>query len=159
LSDDDPLRASALKQHAKHASIVQLPSNGVINMTYSKLTRNLCLSLLIAVGAMALPVSAQITVNVSIAPPAPQYEVVPPLQAGQVWAPGYWTWTGERHVWVRGRPILQRVGYRWEPDRWEQRGGTYYRRVGNWERDHDYKPAKVKKAKKQKKHKGHGKHD
>lgn len=131
-------------------------------MKHTLLTRKLCLSLLIAAGALTMPAHAQITFNVNIAPPAPQYEAVPSMPVGQTWTPGYWGWTGERHVWVRGRPIMQRKGYRWEPDRWEQRGGHYYLTAGNWQRDHDYKPAKVKKPKhdkddKDNKGKGNGK--
>jgi hypothetical protein len=112
--------------------------------------RNLSLSLLLAAGAFAAPAYAQINFNINIAPPAPQHEVVPAISPGHIWAPGYWGWTGERHVWIRGRTIVQREGYRWEPDRWEQRDHAYTRRAGHWERDHDYKPRKVKKSKKHK---------
>ncbi len=90
---------------------------------------------------------AQINVNISLAPPAPQYEAVPAMQPGYAWAPGYWAWSGERHVWVRGRPIMQRTGYRWEPDRWEKRDSGYYRHAGRWEHDEGYKPKKAKKDK------------
>ena len=113
--------------------------------------RQLLLGLSLAASALAAPAYAQINFNISIAPPAPQHEVVPVIPAGYLWAPGYWGWSGERHVWVRGSTILQRDGFRWEPDRWEQRDRTYFRQVGHWERDHDFKPAKVKKHKKQKK--------
>jgi hypothetical protein len=108
------------------------------------------LALLLAASAFAAPAYAQVSIHISLAPPAPQYEVVPTLQPGYVWAPGYWGWSGERHVWVRGRTIVQREGYRWEPDRWDQRDRNYYRTAGHWQRDHDYKPAKAKKAKKDK---------
>jgi len=123
-----------------------------MNRTYA--IRKLLLSLLLAAGAFAAPAYAQISIN--IAPPPPQYEVVPAIPPGYVWAPGYWGWTGERHVWVRGRPIFQREGYRWEPDRWEQRDRTYYRTEGRWVRDKGYKAVKVKKEKKAKKQKGKG---
>ncbi len=112
--------------------------------------RNLLLSLLLAASAFAAPAYAQISFNIIIEPPAPQYEVVPIIAPGYVWAPGYWGWTGERHVWVRGRSIVQREGYRWQPDRWDQRERTYYRTAGHWERDNDYRPIKVKKEKKHK---------
>ena len=105
------------------------------------------LALLLAASAFAAPAYAQVSIHISLAPPAPQYEVVPTLQPGYVWAPGYWGWSGERHVWVRGRTIVQREGYRWEPDRWDQRDRNYYRTAGHWQRDNDYKPAKVKKEK------------
>ena len=140
-------------------------------MKRNNVIRNLSLSLLLAAGAAALPAYAQININISVAPPAPQYEVDPAIPAGYVWAPGYWGWTGERHVWVRGRTIVYREGYRWEPDRWEQRERGYFHTAGHWQRDNDYKPVKVKKQKKDKdrddddrndhdngKHRGEGKH-
>jgi len=128
-----------------------------LTMNRTNAIRKLLLSLVLAASAFAAPAYAQISVNINIAPPPPEYEVVPAIPPGYVWAPGYWGWTGERHVWIRGRPILHREGYRWEPDRWEQRDRTYYRTEGRWVRDKDYKPAKVKKEKKEKKQKGHGK--
>lgn len=119
-------------------------------MKRTNATRTLSLSLLLAASAFAAPAYAQISFNISLAPPAPQYEVMPVIAPGHVWAPGYWGWSGERHVWVRGRPIVQREGYRWSPDRWEQRDQGYYRRGGYWERDHSYSPVKVKKTKRDK---------
>lgn len=118
--------------------------------------RTLLLSSLFVVGAATTPAQAQLSVNISLAPPASHYEAVPVIAPGYIWAPGYWAWSGERHVWVRGRPIMQRAGYRWEPDRWEQRGDHYYRHEGRWEYDKHDKPKKHKKEKKEK----HGnKHD
>ena len=119
-------------------------------MNHSKAIRNLSLSLALTAGVFAAPAYAQINVSINLAPPAPQYEIVPVIAPGYVWAPGYWGWSGERHVWVRGRPIALREGYRWEPDRWDQRDRGYFRTAGHWERDHDFKPAKVKKEKKHK---------
>ena len=119
-------------------------------MNRTNVIRNLSLSLLLAASVFAAPAYAQVSFNINLAPPAPQYEVVPAMSPGYVWAPGYWGWTGERHIWVRGRPIVQREGYRWEPDRWEQRDRTYYRTAGHWQRDHDNKPFKMKKQKKHK---------
>mgnify|MGYP001584248516 CR=1 FL=1 len=119
-------------------------------MNRSNALRNLSLSLLLAAGAFAAPADAQINVSINLAPPAPQYEVVPIIQPGYVWAPGYWGWSGERHVWVRGRTIVQREGFRWEPDRWEQRDRNFFRTAGHWERDHDFKPVKVKKQRRHK---------
>ena len=116
--------------------------------------RSLLLSLSLAAGVFAAPAYAQISFNINLAPPPPHYEIVPNIAPGHVWAPGYWGWSGERHVWVRGRPILQREGYSWAPDRWDQRDRGYYRTAGHWVTDKSYKPAKFKKEKKDK---GHGK--
>ena len=120
-------------------------------------TRNLLLSLALAAAAFAAPAYAQVSFQVYLAPPAPQYEVVPIIAPGYVWAPGYWGWSGDHHVWVRGRSIVQRDGYRWEPDRWDQRNSGYYRTVGHWEQDRNYKPVKYKKEKHNEGHgNGHG---
>lgn len=122
--------------------------------------KKIMLALLLA-GAAAAPAVAQVSININLAPPQPQYEAVPVLAPAQVWAPGYWAWTGERHVWVRGHAILKREGYRWAPDRWEQRGDAYYRQPGAWVRDANYVYVKDKKDKKDKydKHDKHDKHN
>ncbi len=119
-------------------------------MKRANAVRSLLLSMLLAAGTAAAPAFAQINFNISIAPPAPQFEAVPAIVPGYVWAPGYWAWSGDRHIWVRGRTIVQRVGYRWEPDRWEQRELVYFRHPGRWERDTNYKVVKVKNEKKPK---------
>ena len=121
-------------------------------MKNSGIARKLLLSALLATAA-ALPAHSQVTFNLNIAPPAPQAEPAPQPAPGYVWAPGYWGWHGDRYVWVRGRNIVQRTGYNWEPDRWEQREGKYYRHAGNWVRDPGYKVKKEKKEKKEKKQK------
>jgi hypothetical protein len=120
-----------------------------LTMNRTKVIRNLSFSLLLAAGVSASPAYAQVSFNINFAPPAPQHEIVPALSPGYVWAPGYWGWTGERHVWVRGRPIMQRQGYAWAPDRWDTRDGRYYRTAGHWEQDRSYKPVKMKKEKKE----------
>lgn len=126
-------------------------------MNRTNTIRNLLLSLLLAASAFAAPAYAQVSVNINLAPPAPQYEVVPVLSPGYVWAPGYWGWNGDRHIWIRGRSIVQRDGFRWQPDRWEQRDRSYFRTGGHWQRDHDFKPVKMKKEKKNKGHGNNGK--
>ena len=141
--------ASARNMNARHASINHQPKMESI-MKPIKAVRSVLLSMLLAAGAAAAPAFAQISFNVIIAPPALQYEAVPVIAPGYVWAPGYWAWSGERHIWVRGRTIVHRVGYRWEPDRWEQRDHAYYRQPGRWERDANYKVVKVKNGKKSK---------
>ncbi len=57
------------------------------------------------------------------------------MAPGYIWAPGYWAWHDDRHIWIRGRTIVQRTGYRWEPDRWDQRGSGYYQTPGRWQQD------------------------
>jgi hypothetical protein len=82
---------------------------------------------------------AQVSFNIQIGPPVAIYEPVPMMAPGLVWAPGYWAWHEDRHVWIRGRTMVQRVGYRWQPDVWEQRNNAYYRHPGRWERDNTYR--------------------
>ena len=111
---------------------------------------------LLAAGAAALPAFAQVSIYINIAPPALRYEPVPAMAPGYVWAPGYWAWHDDHHIWVRGRTIVQRTGYRWEPERWEQRGNTYYQQTGRWVPDTNYQVVKEHKAQKIKPHdKGH----
>jgi len=114
-------------------------------MKRTQLIRAGLLSLMIAGGVASMPASAQINVTIGIAPPPVQIETRPVLQPGYVYAPGHWAWTGSRYVWVSGRAIVQRDGYRWAPDRWEQRDGKYYREVGRWERDPAWRPVAAKK--------------
>jgi hypothetical protein len=116
-----------------------------------------CLALLLGAGLLAAPAHAQVYFSINIAPPPAQYEVVPAMPQGYVWAPGYWAWHGNQHIWVRGRSILQRTGYRWEPDRWEERNMRFYRHPGVWAADGPrYNPndnPRQGKPKKPKKHK------
>ena len=86
----------------------------------------------------------------AIAPPVPIYESAPTMAPGYVWAPGYWVWFNDRHIWIRGRTIVQRVGYQWEPTRWEQRDDGYVRHQGNWIRATQFAPLRIEKDKKPK---------
>ncbi|WPC66996.1 hypothetical protein SBP18_00375 [Rhodoferax ferrireducens] len=119
-------------------------------MKPSNKVRHLVLSVLVAASAVAVPAFAQVSVNINLAPPAPLYEVRPVIAPGYAWAPGYWVLMGDRHVWVRGRTIVQREGYRWAPDHWEQRNNIYVRQPGYWQRDDNYKSIKIEKQKKPK---------
>lgn len=130
-----------------------------VHLPFPASGKKMLLAVLLSTG-VALPALAQINININVAPPQPQYEAVPVLAPAQTWAPGYWAWTGERHVWVAGRPLMKRDGYRWAPDRWEQKGSSYQRQPGYWVRDVNYVVVKDKKPKKDKHFKhnnGHGK--
>ncbi len=72
--------------------------------------RNVVLCAVIGLGSAAMPAAAEvsISINLGVAPPAPRYEVVPAPRAGYAWAPGYWHWENERHVWSQGRWIAAR---------------------------------------------------
>ena len=97
---------------------------------------------LLGFGAAA---NAQYTAIVAVAPPAPQYEVVPAPRAGLVWDAGHWEFRGNQYVWVPGRWIQARSGYDWQERRWVQRangewvlvGGNWQARGPNGDRDRD----------------------
>lgn len=93
----------------------------------------------IAFAVASAPALSQVSLSINIGPPPPPYEVVPVLAPGYVWAPGYYAWHGDRYIWIRGRPIVHRAGYRWAPDRWENRHGAYVREYGHWEREARFK--------------------
>jgi hypothetical protein len=106
--------ANARIMSTQAATIRLLMNKGKI-MKPSNKVRHLVLSVLVAAGAVAVPAFAQVSVNINLGPPAPLYEVRPVIAPGYTWAPGYWTLNGDRHIWVRGRTIVQREGYRWAP--------------------------------------------
>jgi hypothetical protein len=100
--------------------------------TYKLWLATMCMA---AASALAPAVSlGGIAVDIDVAPPAPQVEVVPAPRAGYVWAPGYWDWRGHNHVWVAGRWLGERRGYHWEPDRWVQNGPHWHHETGRWVR-------------------------
>ena len=68
------------------------------------------------------------------APPPPAYAEVQPVMPypGAVWIGGYWGWNSGRHQWVPGYYERPRPGYRYEPNRWENRGGRWHLRAGGW---------------------------
>lgn len=80
------------------------------------------------------PAHAQVSVGITIAPPAPRYERVPSPRRGYVWAPGYWGYRGGRYVWIGGHYIRARPGYRWAPAVWQQRGPGWHYVPGHWVR-------------------------
>ena len=99
-----------------------------------------------SMGAVSLPASAEVYIDV--APPPPRHEVVPAPRAGYVWAPGYCDWRGHHHVWVRGHWEREHHGMYWHPNRWVERDGRWSLEHGHWDRqryamgdrDHDGVP-------------------
>jgi len=73
------------------------------------------------------------TVEVDVAPPPPEQEVVV-VRPGMVWIGGHHEWVGGRYVWRRGYYERERRGYRWEPGRWERRGRRHVWIGGHWRR-------------------------
>ena len=92
--------------------------------------------LLIAAATVVAPATSYgaVIVDVDVAPPPLQVEVVPAPRAGFVWGPGYWNWVGGHHVWVGGRWIHERPGYHWVPETWVQAGPHWHFQRGHWAR-------------------------
>jgi hypothetical protein len=87
------------------------------------------------VGAVAIPLpSAAAELYINIAPPAPRYEAVPEPRTGYVWAPGYWNYQTDNHVWVPGTSYPVREGYVYQPHRWVEREGRWNLQEGRWDR-------------------------
>ena len=109
--------------------------------------RNVLLCASIALSTVAMPAAAQVYVTppappgviIRVAPPAPRFEVVPAPRPGYIWAPGYWGWEGERHVWRGGRHVEARPGHHWVADGWHAREGRHHFAPGRWEQGHEGK--------------------
>ncbi len=73
-------------------------------------------------------------VRVTVAPPAPRYERVPPAPSPRhQWIAGYWGWRGGAHLWMTGHWALPpSYGYAWEPARWEEIDGVWSFYDGHW---------------------------
>ena len=97
------------------------------------------LSTATVVTAPLSPAQAQVTVT--FGPPAPIYEPIPAPRHGYTWAPGFHRYDGGRYVWVPGRWVAARPGFRYVPDRWERvyvAGREQWRHVpSRWDRDGD----------------------
>jgi hypothetical protein len=81
------------------------------------------------------PVMVSPDVVVSVAPPAPYVEVIPPrAYANQIWLPGFWAWQGGRHQWVGGRWEAPPRGHtNWTSHRWVQVPGRgWHFESGRW---------------------------
>ena len=89
----------------------------------------------VALGAIAVPIVSEAkTIIIDVAPPAPRVEVVPAPRSGYVWAPGYWRWTGHKHVWVNGSWVHERHGWHYAPHTWAQHDGRWHYEEGGWRR-------------------------
>lgn len=95
----------------------------------------LSLLLLLAAGfAWTGVASAQISVNINIAPPVlPVYVQPPCLEPGLIWTPGYWAWGPEGYYWVPGVWVAPpRPGLLWTPGYWAWNDGLYVWNAGYW---------------------------
>ena len=86
------------------------------------------------------------------------YEVVPPPRPGYVWAPGYWNWSGQRYIWIRGSWYRNRPGYVYYHPRWDRDGDRWRMRRGYWGRDPHWR-GRHDNGRHRGWHKHHGGHD
>jgi hypothetical protein len=105
-------------------------------------TKKALVSVLLAAGtivatAIPLPGLAAANIDLSFGPPPPRYEVVPPPRSGFVWAPGYWSWDGHRHVWHHGHWVRARPGHVYRAPYWVEHNGHWTYRESRWDRDGD----------------------
>ena len=93
-------------------------------------------ALALTAGAMAPPAAAAVQwgVSVTVAPPAPMLVATPPLRPGYVLVPGYWGWSGGRHVWMNPSWLRERPGYAYSQPRWVERDGHWRLERGRWAR-------------------------
>lgn len=101
-----------------------------------------------SVGILPQPAAAADIIVVRNEPPPLRSEPVPDARRGYVWAPGYWRWSGNHYVWVRGKWMRARHGYHWRPSSWESRGDRWQMQHGGWvrgdgDRDGDGIPNRV----------------
>ncbi|HUI65355.1 MAG TPA: hypothetical protein VL126_10970 [Bacteroidota bacterium] len=86
----------------------------------------------------AAPVSvAQVRVGIGIQigpPPARQEVVLPRPTYPAVWVRGYWSWDpgARRHVWVPGKWVAERPGYRWVDGGWRHGPRGWVWTEGRW---------------------------
>ena len=98
---------------------------------------DLLISTIVASTFATLAPSAQaaVTVYVDVPPPALRHEVVPAARNGYIWAPGYWNWRSNRHVWTKGRWERERTGYYYHPNRWVERDNRWVNERSRWDRN------------------------
>lgn len=101
-------------------------------------TRKLLLGAMVAgaIGAAAPAVYA-VDIFVNAPPPPLRVEVTPAPRAGYVWAPGYWDYRADRHVWTRGHWERERSGMYYHSPRWTERDGRWVMERRGWDRNPD----------------------
>ncbi len=78
--------------------------------------------------SMGSGVSAQVGVQITIAPPALQVYDQPECPVdGYIWTPGYWAYGADGYYWVGGIWMAPtEVGFLWTPGYWDYAGGYFY---------------------------------
>jgi hypothetical protein len=89
----------------------------------------------LAVGLMAAPYTqAQVSVSITLAPPALPIYVQPAVPApGYIWTPGYWSYGPDGYFWVPGTWVEPpAVGLLWTPGYWGWSSGLFVWNAGYW---------------------------
>src|SRR5690348_3584819 len=98
--------------------------------------RHWLLPLVLVFAAVAMPRAgeAQVSVSITVAPPALPVYVQPAIPGpGWIWAPGYWAWGPYGYYWVPGTWVRPpRVGFLWTPGYWGWADGVYVWHGGYW---------------------------
>ncbi|AKJ70314.2 hypothetical protein PATSB16_09320 [Pandoraea thiooxydans] len=105
-----------------------------MNVTWFFMAAAISLAAALFSPASSARPQANVTVMIDRAPPPPVYERMPPPRRGYVWSPGYWRWTGHRHIWVNGQWVRARRGYRYQPPHWVRDGREWRFSPGDWRR-------------------------
>jgi hypothetical protein len=94
--------------------------------------RKALLAALVAASLAAPPALGAVAVGITVAPPAPRFEPVPPPRPGWAWHRGHWVWWGNRYVWWKGYWMAGRPGWRWHAGYWTRRGPNWSWHRGYW---------------------------
>src|SRR5271154_7151460 len=93
------------------------------------------LALGLAMTTVPNPAAAQISVSITLEPPAlPVYEQPALVEEGSIWAPGYWDYDQDTgYFWVPGTWVQPpTVGLLWTPGYWGWGNGGYAWSAGYW---------------------------
>lgn len=84
--------------------------------------------------AAACPLSAQISIQITVGPPPiPVYEQPVLPEEGYLWIPGYWAWGDEGYFWVPGTWVrAPERGLLWTPGYWAWNGDFFEFHRGYW---------------------------
>jgi hypothetical protein len=91
----------------------------------------------VALIALPLMASAQVSINISVtsAPPELPVYVQPPMpDEGYLWTPGYWGWDPDYgYYWVPGTWVQPpQPGFLWTPGYWGADNGAFVFHAGYW---------------------------
>jgi hypothetical protein len=89
---------------------------------------------LVLLFAFAAPATADVSVAITVAPPALPVYVQPPCPGdGYLWTPGYWAWADGDYYWVPGTWVLApEPGLLWTPGYWAWEDVRFVFHEGYW---------------------------